>query len=116
MTSPDLWPIFAPIAVLAIVGVWKLLVSFVRWISQEVATNVVQAIGDSLSTRWRADMDKALQPVYAELQVNGGNSLKDKVIYIDQRLTDIEHQLEAELLRDRFNGKFNPDDVGGSPI
>ena len=107
-------PVIWPLAVVTVIGLWHALGKGIRWISREVAENVVEAIGDTLSARWKADMDRALTPIYAELKDNGGASLKDKVKSIDQRLGDIEQQLEHEITfkPDRRFG----DDIGGTPI
>jgi hypothetical protein len=73
-----------------------------KWITREIASDVVDAIGDTLSQRWKEDMSHALGPIYAELQDNGGASLKDKIRSIDNRLDDIESQLEGQIV-------FHPD-------
>ena len=90
-------PIIVPVTVAVIFGIWKLLSRGIQWIAHEISENVVRSIGDTLSVRWKADMDAALEYINAELTDNGGSSLKDKVGDIDDRLQDIESQLEQEF-------------------
>ena len=93
----EYWPIIAPLAVIAIAGIWKLTLRGVQWIAHEISQNVVQSIGDTLAVRWNEDMDTALEPIMFQLRTNGGNSLRDVVNEINDRLSEVEGQLETEF-------------------
>jgi hypothetical protein len=63
----------------------------IRFLSSAIAEKVVHELGDSLQDRWKADVDKAIEPVDArlhaiekELSPNGGDSLFDRVARIEQ--------------------------------
>lgn len=99
------WFVFGGLALAG--GIWT-----ARWITRSISHEVVDAIGDTLSERWNKDMERALRPLKTELETNGGFTLKDRVLIMDGRLSDIERQLEMDLLRH----KFETDDIDGEPI
>jgi hypothetical protein len=66
----------------------------VKFLASAIAEKVVHEIGDSLQSRWKADIDKAVEPVDArlhaiekELSPNGGESLFDKVARIERAVS-----------------------------
>ena len=99
------WFVFGGLALAG--GIWT-----AKWITRSIAKGVVDSIGDTLAERWRRDMDIALHPLKIELETNGGTSLKDRVLIMDGRLSDIERQLEMDLLW----SEFHIDDIDGEPI
>jgi hypothetical protein len=72
-----------------------------KWFARTISRQVVDAIGDSLQVRWRADIDAALDDalasINAELKTNKGSSLKDHVAAISLRLSNIEAQVVRQV-------------------
>ena len=62
---------------------------FVKYAITAIATQVVSQIGDSLQTRWKSDIDEALNDVREELSYNGGTSVKDIVRRIERQLEQL---------------------------
>lgn len=72
----------------------------VKFLASAIAEKVVHELGDNLQTRWKEDIDKAIEPVDArlhaiekELSPNGGESLFDKV-------NRIEHLVQPRRFND----------------
>jgi hypothetical protein len=71
-----------------------------RWMARTISDQVVDAIGDSLQARWRKDIDEALEPIHAELRINGGTSMKDQVSSLGLRFAALEaqnHNFQGQL-------------------
>jgi hypothetical protein len=84
------WPLI-PAAIIAFLTPKAL-----TFLASAIAEKVVHEIGDSLQTRWKADIDKAIEPVDArlhaiekELSPNGGESLFDKVNRIERAVRPV---------------------------
>lgn len=69
--------------------VLALLLAGGRYAIKAIASQVVSDIGDSLQERWQADIDEAVAPIIEEVTVNGGGSLKDRVIQLQKQVEAI---------------------------
>jgi hypothetical protein len=84
--------IWAVVAVVTAAGSIALL----RWAAKALARQIVYQIGDTLENRWGDAIDAKLAPLKAELAavkaevtVNAGNSLKDRVMEMQRQLEQL---------------------------
>lgn len=62
-----------------------------------IGDRVVAAIGDRLQERWREDLEIQLAPIRQELNTNGGDSIKDRVLTISLQVEDLQKAVEQSL-------------------
>jgi len=72
------WTMVGILGAAAVVGLTKFII-----------VSIVNGIRDELRPLWKEDIDSALQPVYDELQYNGGHSVKDIVHRIERTLEQV---------------------------
>lgn len=67
-----------------------------RYATRAIAALVVSDIGDALEFRWQIAIDEAVEPINeqieeirAEVTVNGGGSLKDRVLEMQRQLEQL---------------------------
>jgi len=96
MDNPWLLGLLIPILLFLAVAFLRGVGHMNRWIAELIAVAVVAKIGDQIEVRWNESIDTALKPVRAELveirdevTVNGGQSLKDRVIQLQKQVEDL---------------------------
>lgn len=89
-----------PGVIIGVVGVagGAIVVAFLRWSWKGAINQIVSDIERRILPKHRDMLDHAIEPIRRELTVNGGEGLKDRVISIEQRLANVEQQLEIRLL------------------
>lgn len=85
-----MWMIVAPIVVFLALAAIKGLGRLNQWVIGLISEAIVEGIGEKLEPRIEGAVAKAIAPVLAEVEVNSGSSLKDRVM-------DISRQLEMLL-------------------
>lgn len=90
----------APLIVAFLMAVGRGLYKWHKWLLEQIAETIVDKLIDAMEPVWTSYLDEALEPVNDELRevrdevtVNGGDSLKDRVL-------EMHRQLEA-IITDR---------------
>lgn len=78
----QLWWVLAPLIAAFIIAAGRGFVRVNRWVVGLIAKELVSQIGDHLREPFEQAIDDRLAPIYAELSLNDGASLKDMVVQI----------------------------------